>query len=242
MNTAELMQKVAEVAPQRYQDILGTVPEVRESPFQEEILEEMDGLTKKAAGMMDMLKGMGGRAGSHALALGGVAATGVAMALAGDVLDAARRGLSKSKNYKNMLENNPDLKRKPAASVQKIFSTLHRFNPAFSGDPLVAGSFVRDNLNLGTSDELGVNLNTVNNLVGSYKSIRESATRFQLPKFDRPDKVDPHEALKGQELQLKIRKMQDEAVERTMGKDPGGFGGGTGGIHGVRARRQAGVI
>lgn len=45
-----------------------------------------------------------------------------------------------------MLENDPDLKRKHEEEpklVNRMFTTLRTFNPAFTRDPVVAGSYVR---------------------------------------------------------------------------------------------------
>jgi len=57
--------------------------------------------------------------------------------------EAIRGALTKSRDYKNMLEANPDLSGEDSNMVQRAFNTLHKFNPEMAGDPLVAGGFVR---------------------------------------------------------------------------------------------------
>jgi hypothetical protein len=87
-----------------------------------------------------------GMAGKGALALGAAvgtaAAGGIALALAGDMYDAAKRGITKGRDYKSMMKENPSLQRLPAKDVQKAFSVLHRFNPEFASDATVAGAWV----------------------------------------------------------------------------------------------------
>jgi hypothetical protein len=100
-------------------------------------------------------------------------AAGVAYHLAGDIYDATRRAITKTHHYKQMLEVNPDLRDRPAKTVQRIFSTLHKFNPEFAGDPSVAGSFVRNNLELAGSDQGTVDMHTLINLVGARKNLSD---------------------------------------------------------------------
>jgi len=49
MNGTQLMEKVAEVAPETYDFIMQTRGEISESPWKDEFLEEFDGILKKAA-------------------------------------------------------------------------------------------------------------------------------------------------------------------------------------------------
>jgi len=165
MLTATLMEKMAEVAPEAHDFILGTADEVRESPFRDEITLELDGIVKKA--------GFGSTLGKGALAATGAIAAGVAYSLAGDMYDSLRRGITKTHHYKKMLAENPDLRERPAKDVQKVFSTLHRFNPEFSADPMVSGSFVRNNLALAGSDQGTVDMHTLINLVSARKNLSD---------------------------------------------------------------------
>ncbi len=182
MNGTQLMEKVAEVAPETYDFIMQTRGEISESPWKDEFLEEFDGILKKAA--MDW-KSIGSSVGQGGLAmakgLGATALGGIGLALAGDAYDATRRAITKTRNYKRMMASNPDLKDKPAHQVQAIFSTLHRFNPDFSGDPVVSGSFVRQHVDMAQSEEgVGaVGLDAMKAIVEGRKGINESR---RLPK------------------------------------------------------------
>jgi hypothetical protein len=62
------------------------------------------------------------------------------------VRDAANKGRS----FKEMLEVNPHLQGGDSITVQRYFNTLHRMNPELASDPIVAGSFVSNQLGLHT--------------------------------------------------------------------------------------------
>lgn len=79
------------------------------------------------------------------LAAAGIQAAGTVVS---DIYRSARDALMKSRNYKAMLDENPDLAQKDARAVQKAFNTLNTFNPNYAGDPSVAGQFVRDSMQL----------------------------------------------------------------------------------------------
>ena len=136
--------------------------ELRSSPYRDEILQEMNSIVKTAhirqaelektaaikqmRNWQDIAKGTAG-------AFGVMTAGGIALALAGDLYEAAKRGLTKGRDFRNMLEENPDLKApSKAAKVKATFSTLHRLNPEFAGDPRVAGSYVRQSIEIPGSE------------------------------------------------------------------------------------------
>lgn len=78
-------------------------------------------------------------AGGAALAAGAVAGGVRGVQALYDVATEAR-------DFRAMLENDPDLKRKHEEEpklVNRMFTTLRTFNPAFTRDPVVAGSYVR---------------------------------------------------------------------------------------------------
>jgi hypothetical protein len=159
MTSTDIMRKVAEVAPAKYSFFTKTAKEVQKSPFRDEIMSELDTLIKKATfqktanpGLLSRLSG-GFKAGLGSMAgpaagIGGVVAAGVAASLAGDMYDALKRGITKGRDYRSMMAENPDLSDLDAKHVQKAFSVLHKFNPDFAGDPTVAGNFVRQQATL----------------------------------------------------------------------------------------------
>ncbi len=171
MTYDKLMEKVAEVAPQQHQFLLKTAEEVKASPFKDEITSELDGLMKKAFQMPGWATGAGKSFATGAAGVGGAVAAGIAYALAGDMYDAAKRGITKSRNYRDMLDANPDLKQFDAKTVQKSFSVLHRLNPEFASDPTIAGSWVKRQATFG-EDTLG-DANSLKQLVDARKGLHD---------------------------------------------------------------------
>lgn len=207
----DIMQIVAEVAPKHYAFFIKTANEVKQSPFQEEVFTELDYLIKTAinwGSMGNSLKAGAGVAGKGALALGAgigtAVAGGIAVALAGDMYDALKRGITKGRNYKAMLAANPDIQKLPAKEVQKAFSVLHHFNPDFASDPIVAGSWVKNQAGLGAAGagDYG-NLVTLKNLVDARKNLTDTK-KLSPFRQEREKKVPPgltkndfHEAMYG---------------------------------------------
>lgn len=185
----DIMQKVAEVAPKHYAFLLKTASEVKESPYKEEITTELDRLVKLAMNFAGMggaakagLGAMGRGAGQLGMAVGGAAVGGIALALAGDMYAAAKRGITKTRNYKNMLDANPDLKQLPAKNVQNAFSVLHRLNPEFSGDPHIAGAWVKKQ-SLYSEDGFG-DVTMLKGLVDTHKNMQDSNKLMSFPKME----------------------------------------------------------
>lgn len=93
--------------------------------------------------------------GATAVAAGGAA-------LAGDVYRTAKDAIMKSRNYKAMLDENPELRHMDAKAVQKAFNTLSNFNPQYASDPMVAGDFVKNQVN-----QQGMDYNRLKNIIES---------------------------------------------------------------------------
>lgn len=196
MDTTALMSKVAEVAPQHYKFLVKTASEIKDSPYKDEVLGELDGLMKQAIAMTHVpaqglqMPRWAGAAGKSLLggagAIAGATAAGIAYALAGDMYDAARRGITKSRNYQSMMEANPGLKRLPAKDVQRTFSVLHKLNPEFAAEPSIAGAWVQRQATFG-EDALG-DTNALKSLIDSRKGLMESKRLPQAPKTERGPK------------------------------------------------------
>ncbi len=190
------MQKMAEVAPQHYNFLLKTAEEIKTSPFKEEIIAEFDGLLKTAASYPRAGLGRVVDKGLHAAgnlmgsapvrglagvgaAVGAAAVGGIAMALAGDMYEAAKRGLTKTRNYKAMMAANPNLRELPAKDVQKAFSVLHRFNPEFSNEPTVAGAWVKRQAMFG--EDGFANVQELKGLIDTRKGVADAKRLPNVP-------------------------------------------------------------
>jgi hypothetical protein len=96
-----------------------------------------------------------------------------------------REVANKSRAYKEMLEVNPHLQGGDAITVQRYFNTLHRMNPGFAEDPIIAGSFVSNQLGLHTPNrphagmfEAARQLATVSRSGPAGPSAGEQITRY----------------------------------------------------------------
>lgn len=188
MNPAQMMKKVAEVSPNKHSFFVKAASEIGKGPFADEVRTEVEGIMKKAMAAVanpSFLQRAGGFAGQMGSAVGTAVAGGIAIALAGDMYGAAKRGLTKSRNYKAMLESNPDLREAPADRVQRAFSTLHRLNLEFSGDPTVAGAYVRREVQ---HDLHQWNPQEMKTLIDSHKTLNDMG---RLPNFDPRSLGDP---------------------------------------------------
>ncbi len=105
----------------------------------EEFLEKKAGFGEAMSSLPKHL----GAAAAGAAAAGAVGLAGAGLGAAvGGILDAATKG----RDFRAMLQHNEDLHEHHEANPTRfnlMFSTLRTMNPAFSKDPLVAGSFMR---------------------------------------------------------------------------------------------------
>jgi hypothetical protein len=83
-------------------------------------------------------------------ALGVTVVGGLGLALATDLYSATRRGLTKARNWKRMIEANPNLLDPHSDDgvmhqerLRPAFNSIHRFAPDVASDPLAAGAAVR---------------------------------------------------------------------------------------------------
>lgn len=106
--------------------------------------------TKEAAWDQQVFKGMGESLLKDAPhQLGSALATGTVMAGAAGIGVAANKiyeAVTKRHDFRQMLEYNPDLHEELAKNPKQfnqMFTTLRKFNPQFSADPLVSGHYMR---------------------------------------------------------------------------------------------------
>jgi hypothetical protein len=94
-------------------------------------------------GMTGFAENLGHAGAKGSIGVGGVlAAAGVGAGIS-KLYDAA----TKARDFRAMLEENPDLAAKHQENpklVNRMFTTLRTFNPAFSRDPVVAASYIRE--------------------------------------------------------------------------------------------------
>lgn len=163
----------------------------------ESLLADVDEALEKNAGVLDSLRGGASAIGNAAKGAAGAAkpyagaaalgAAGiVGSALVNDLYSAARLAVTRNRNFKNMLEADPELKEHPAEKVKALFNTLHeKGGPEMSGDPLIASAFVKQQLELPPQ----FLLESVHKLVGTGSTLAKSKQMgsFDLSKMMRGD-------------------------------------------------------
>lgn len=167
-----------------------------EPEFVDEMMKDINIITavtmEKSAGVKDVLRrGWGSTGGKLPDAAQGVliagaasVALGLGAAVAGDLYDAAKRGLTRKRNYDAIVKANPDLQRHDKKELINSFSTLHRFAPEFTADPRLGGELLGAMASLGGGAEGGQRA-LVEELLNSRKTLVDARkNQFSL---GRPD-------------------------------------------------------
>ncbi len=109
----------------------------------------------------------------YAMAAGGTVAGGLLSSIATDLYDAAKKGLSKGRNYARIMEANPQLKREvDPKSLRMAYNSLHRFAPDFTADPLIGGALLKQVAELPQMSH-----KTIVELIGARKDIQDAKGR-----------------------------------------------------------------
>lgn len=87
---------------------------------------------------------------------------------------AVRERFSKARDYQNMMSSMPSLQKEDAGQVQSIYNSLRTMSPTMAKDPLLAGSFVRDQLRMRTEEGPAIGPNTAKMLADTERSVAQS--------------------------------------------------------------------
>ncbi len=164
----DLIEKTAEA----YAVLEAMAPE-----FVDELKTDMDAVLDRPSTHLEKHAGVGSSlySGASSAAKIGLTAAGVGLgtAIAGDLYDAVRRSLTKGRNFKRIMDANPDLASKyDRKALTNSFSTFHRYAPEFTADPLLGGTI------LGAMAETpGNELTMIKTLIDSRKSLLEAKSK-----------------------------------------------------------------
>lgn len=76
--------------------------------------------------------------------VGSAVAGALGTSIASDLYDYAKRSLSASRNFNNILKTNPGLlESHDKAHLRSAFNTIHRYGPEFTVDPMAGGALLR---------------------------------------------------------------------------------------------------
>jgi hypothetical protein len=173
----DVMEKVAfalslseKLVPEFAQEITDDIQDILEVTHQR--MADFDAMPKTAS-----VGEIAGKAG-----LGVATGLGAALfsSLGADMYDAARRGLTKSRNFNAIVRQNPELVHKyDKSTLQKSFNTLHRYGPEFTADPTLGAQLLGAMAETASS---GGNYNVVKDLLGSRKNLAEARFKEFSPK------------------------------------------------------------
>ena len=175
----ELMQKTASILAQ----LEMTAPAVAEE-VSGEISATVDYVAEKLAASQGY-----GPVARWGAATGSVIAAGLLGTVANDLYDVAKRGLTKSRNFKAIMQANPDLKAFPdKARLERSFTALHRFAPELTSDPLVGGSLLKS-----VAEVPGNEAVAIKDIINSRKNLldaKDKAFRMDGPALELQSKED----------------------------------------------------
>jgi hypothetical protein len=110
--------------------------------------------------------------------------------MATDLYDAAKRGLTKGKNYRAIMQSNPELKGLDKARLTNTYNTIHMYAPEFTADPIMGGSLLKSVYDAGP----GMDHVMVRELIGSRKNLQDTKhNQFRMgpmPTVQLPSKYD----------------------------------------------------
>lgn len=141
MTAEQILRAAADAKPQEMAKTASALKilEKLDPDTHRETVEEFGEISGFAAGEVEKTASM--RDIGVAAAGGALAALGTAVAM--DLYDAAKRGLTKGTNYRRIMEANPDLKKLDKGKVRQAYDSLHRFGgPEFTTDPMVSGAIM----------------------------------------------------------------------------------------------------
>lgn len=179
MTAQELLAAAYEAKPELVEKTANAlfVLEQWEPEFAKELADDIATITNVT---MEKSASIGELAGKAALGVGSGLALGIAGAVAGDMYDAAKRGLTKGTNLKRILVNNPELQRGDKKVLINSFNTLHRYAPEFTADPMLGGQVLSRMIEL-PNDQL----NLVKDLLSSRKVLVEAKkNQFSMGKLE----------------------------------------------------------
>lgn len=141
-------------------------------------LSELDNLlsfelqkTAQASDSIFARNSFGGHAARGGAAILGNALGGMATSVINDLYHSAKGAITEKKHFNDMLKENPDLTELNPDRVKSLFKSFHRMGgPELSGDPNVAGAFVRFN----AMHDKGIDLTNVRDMVGTRHNLEKS--------------------------------------------------------------------
>lgn len=112
--------------------------------------------------------------------------------------------IQKARDFKVMMEANPNLAEYDSTQVQRAFNTLHRFSPEHAADPMVAGTFVAT-----TVDQERMDVGTINNIIKARREMSQGKDRGSADFFAGMMPKAPLFEGYGPDQELELKRNQD---------------------------------
>jgi len=143
MTVEEILRAASDASPEKLEKVASALfyLENVEPSFANELKSEIREIAgyslEKSAGVA------GGLNVPQSIAIGAatMAGAGLLAATATDLYDAAKRGLTRGRNFNRIMEANPEFKSDKKLALQ-AFNAIHRYAPELTADPLVGGSLM----------------------------------------------------------------------------------------------------
>jgi len=182
MTTNDILTTISEEQPEMMAKIAGHLEAIdKECPdFMPGVMKDFDIICsmtseKVAASTGKAVKSAlkAARFGPMAIAVGGTLAGGLLSSISTDLYDAAKRGLTKGRNFDRIMDANPNLKRElDRKQMLMAFDALHRYAPDFTADPLIGGALLKQVAELPQMSH-----KTIIELIGARKDLLDAKGR-----------------------------------------------------------------
>lgn len=124
--------------------------------------------------------------GRFGMAVGATVAAGLGSAIASDLYDEMKRGMSRGRNFKNIMNANPDLiKAYDKSQLRSSFNVVHRYAPEFTADPMMGGALLKSLTEMPQSEH-----QVIEKLINARKNLIEAKRKQFSPSSFRADILD----------------------------------------------------
>jgi hypothetical protein len=218
---SEILKAAQEAEPELIEKVAKAlyVLERIDPDFAADLTAELDAITEYTNEKVSA--DMTGGAKAWLGAAGGALALGLAGAMATDLYDAAKRGLTKGMNYRRIMEANPELKKNiPAKQLKSSFDTFHRYAPDFTADPNLGGQILKamaeipENQHQIVKDLLNSRKNLRDVKKGQFSTSTNSASFVPKSVLDEKDRRERNQA-----MAMAVSRSQERVAEHEKTRD-----------------------
>lgn len=182
MTKQELVELASQSSPQKMEKTAAMMflTEKLSPEYAAECAAEFNQILDAAEGGLNKLASKKETARAIGIAAAGTTAAALGTAIASDLYDAAKRGLTASSNFNAIVRANPSLlENHSKADLRRAFNTLHRYAPEMTADPNMGGQI----LAIGARSPESIH-NLAKELVSVRKSIVDTKRKQFEPRYN----------------------------------------------------------